>query len=133
VKTKRKVAGKDWEFDGTTITVHIPMAWKRHGSRKVIIAPDGSEAWAPAKWRPNDTPIHARAQRWTWRRSDSTYRLPPSGGRKTRSDPCDSAAAADPLLDDGNVTEPRLTRRQFVCSSAGHGRCVLRHGRTRRA
>jgi hypothetical protein len=25
VKTKRKVAGKNWEFDGTTITVRIPM------------------------------------------------------------------------------------------------------------
>jgi hypothetical protein len=32
VKTKRKVAGKDWEFDGSTITVRIPMTWKRHGA-----------------------------------------------------------------------------------------------------
>ena len=25
MKTKRKVAGHNWEFDGTTITVRIPM------------------------------------------------------------------------------------------------------------
>ena len=25
MKTKRKVAGKNWEFDGQTITVRIPM------------------------------------------------------------------------------------------------------------
>jgi hypothetical protein len=40
MKTKRKVAGKDWEFDGSTINVHIPMTWRRHGSRKVIVAPE---------------------------------------------------------------------------------------------
>jgi hypothetical protein len=25
------------------------MTWKRHGGRKVIIALDGSDAWAPGK------------------------------------------------------------------------------------
>jgi hypothetical protein len=66
VKTKRKVAGQNWEFDGSTITVRIPMTWKRHGGRKVIIAPDGSDAWAPAKPRPDETLIRAlvRAHRW---------------------------------------------------------------------
>jgi hypothetical protein len=66
VKTKRKVAGQNWEFDGSTITVHIPMAWKRRGGRKVIIVPDGGDPWAPAKPRPDDTLIRAlvRAHRW---------------------------------------------------------------------
>ena len=41
--SKRKIAGQNWEFDGKTITVRIPMTWKRHGGRKVIIAPDGSD------------------------------------------------------------------------------------------
>jgi hypothetical protein len=39
-------AKPNWEFDGQAITVRIPMAWKRHGGRKVIIAPDASDAWA---------------------------------------------------------------------------------------
>lgn len=66
MKAKRKVAGHDWELDGDTIIVTIPMAWKRRGGRKVIIAPDGSDAWAPAKPRPDETLIRAlaRAHRW---------------------------------------------------------------------
>ena len=49
-----------WDFDGSTITVRIPMTWKRRGSRKVIVAPDGGDAW------PDDTLIRAlaRAHRW---------------------------------------------------------------------
>jgi hypothetical protein len=76
MKTKRKVAGKDWEFDGKTITVHIPMTWKRHGGRKVIIAPDGGDAWAPAKPRPDETLIRAlaRAHRWKRMLEEGRYR-----------------------------------------------------------
>ena len=49
-----------WDFDGSTITVRIPMTWKRRGGRKVIVAPDGGDAW------PDDTLIRAlaRAHRW---------------------------------------------------------------------
>ena len=68
MKTKREVAGKDWEFDGSTITVRIPMAWKRRGGRKVIIAPDGGDAWAPAKPRPDETLIRALARAHRWKR-----------------------------------------------------------------
>ena len=68
MKTKWKVAGKDWEFDGSTITVRIPMTWKRHGGRKVIIAPDGGDAWAPAKPRPDETLIRALARAHRWKR-----------------------------------------------------------------
>ena len=76
MKTKREVAGKNWEFDGKTITVHIPMTWKRHGGRKVIIAPDGGDAWAPAKPRPDETLIRALARAHRWKRmiEDGTYR-----------------------------------------------------------
>ena len=76
MKTKRKVAGKDWEFDGSTITVRIPMTWKRRGGRKVIIAPDGGDAWAPAKPRPDETLIRAlaRAHRWKRMLEDGRYR-----------------------------------------------------------
>ena len=68
MRTKRKVAGKDWEFDGSTVTVHIPMTWKRHGGRKVIIAPDGGDAWVPAKPRPDETLIRALVRAHRWRR-----------------------------------------------------------------
>lgn len=60
------IAGTNWELDGTTIIVTIPMTWKRRGGRKVIIAPDGGDAWAPAKSRHDETLIRAltRAHRW---------------------------------------------------------------------
>ena len=68
MKTKRKVTGKDWEFDGSTITVRIPMIWKRRGGRKMIIASDGSDAWAPAKPRSDETLIRALARAHRWKR-----------------------------------------------------------------
>jgi hypothetical protein len=55
MKARRKIAGQNWEFDGSTITVHIPVAWKRRGGCKVIIAPDGGDAWVPANPRPDET------------------------------------------------------------------------------
>jgi hypothetical protein len=33
--------------DGSTITVFVPMAWRRRGGRKVIVAPSGCADWAP--------------------------------------------------------------------------------------
>jgi hypothetical protein len=52
------------------------MQWKRRGGRKVIIAPGGGDAWAPAKPRPDETLIRAlaRAHRWKRMLEDGTYR-----------------------------------------------------------
>jgi hypothetical protein len=44
------------------------MAWKRRGGQKVIIAPDGSDAWAPTKARPDETLIRALARAHRWNR-----------------------------------------------------------------
>jgi hypothetical protein len=76
VSGKRKISGQNWEFDGSTITVRIPMTWKRRGGRKVIIALDGGDAWAPARRRPDDTLIRALARAHRWKRliEDGTYR-----------------------------------------------------------
>jgi hypothetical protein len=75
VKTKRKVAGQNWKFDGSTITVHIPVTWKRRGGRKVIIAPDGGDVWFPTT-RPDETLIRAlvRAHRWKALLDAGSYR-----------------------------------------------------------
>ena len=79
MKATRGAAHQDWEFDGKTITVHIPMAWKRHGGRKVIIAPDGGDAWAPPKPRPDETLIRALARAHRWRRLIG-WEVPVGGG-----------------------------------------------------
>ena len=76
MKAKRKMAELDWELDDNTIVVTIPMQWKRYGGRKVIVAPDSGDAWAPAKPRPDETLIRAMARAHRWRRliENGTYR-----------------------------------------------------------
>ena len=76
MKAPRGWAADDWAFDGQTITVRIPMQWKRRVGRKVIIAPDGGDAWAPAKPRPDETLIRAlaRAHRWKRMLEEGRYR-----------------------------------------------------------
>ena len=66
MRGKRKISGQNWEFDGSSITVRIPMTFVRRGGRKVIVAPDGGDTWAPARPRPDEALIRAlvRAHRW---------------------------------------------------------------------
>jgi hypothetical protein len=54
--------------DGKTIIVKIPMKFRRHGGRKLIVAPDGSDAWMPQKPRRDDTLIKAIARAHRWKR-----------------------------------------------------------------
>ena len=73
---KPDISRANWRLEGTTIVVDIPMQWKRRGGRKVIIAPDGSDAWAPAKPRHDETLIRAlaRAHRWKRMLEEGRYR-----------------------------------------------------------
>jgi hypothetical protein len=51
--------------DGTTIPVSVPMAWRRRGGRKVIVAPPGCDDWAPPpKIDRALVKALARAHRW---------------------------------------------------------------------
>jgi hypothetical protein len=44
------------------------MTWKRRGGQKVIIAPDGGDAWASTKARPDEALIRALARAHRWKR-----------------------------------------------------------------
>ena len=68
MKSRTHGAETSWTLDGKTITVSIPMMWKRRGGQKVIIAPDGGDAWAPTKARPDETLIRALARAHRWKR-----------------------------------------------------------------
>lgn len=68
MKAKPSAPRANWQLEGNTIIVTIPMTWKRRGCRKVIIAPDGSDAWAPAKPRHDETLIRALARAHRWKR-----------------------------------------------------------------
>jgi len=76
MKPNPDIARANWRLEGTTIVVDIPMQWKRRGGRKMIIAPDGGDAWAPAKPRPDETLIRAlaRAHRWKRMLEEGRYR-----------------------------------------------------------
>jgi hypothetical protein len=53
--------------DGSTITVFVPIAWRRRGGRKVIVAPPGSGDWAPPP-KIDGALIKALARAHRWRR-----------------------------------------------------------------
>ena len=51
--------------DDTTITVFVPMVWRRRGGRKVVVAPPGCDDWAPPpKFDRALVKALARAHRW---------------------------------------------------------------------
>jgi hypothetical protein len=53
--------------DGTTITVFVPMTWRRRGGRKVIVAPPGCADWAPPP-KFDRAPVKALARAHHWQR-----------------------------------------------------------------
>ncbi len=60
---KRDVTISD---DGRTITVHIPMAFRKRGGRKLVVTPDGAE-WAPRP-RVDNAMVKALARAFRWRK-----------------------------------------------------------------
>ncbi len=61
-------AAQNWRLEGNAITVRVPVTFVRRGGRKAIVAPDGGDAWAPAKPRPDETLIRALARAHRWKR-----------------------------------------------------------------
>ena len=53
--------------DGQTLTVRVPMAFRKRGGRKLIIAPDGG-AWAPPRRRVDNAMVKAIARAFRWRK-----------------------------------------------------------------
>jgi hypothetical protein len=52
--------------DGETITVHIPLTFKKCGGRKLVVTPDGAE-WAPRP-RVDNAMVKALARAFRWRK-----------------------------------------------------------------
>lgn len=56
--------------DGSTVTVHVPMTFRRRGCRKVVIAPGGQPStpqhWAPQRPRVDSTLVRALARAFRW-------------------------------------------------------------------
>jgi hypothetical protein len=54
--------------DGRTLTVHVPFAFRKRGGRKLVIAPQGAEAWAPPRPRADSAMVKALARAFRWRK-----------------------------------------------------------------
>ena len=54
--------------DGNTITVRVPMTFRRFGGRKLVIAPEGGEVPAPEPPELDNPLIRALARAFRWRR-----------------------------------------------------------------
>jgi hypothetical protein len=52
--------------DDKTITVHIPLTFRKRGGRKRVVTPDGAE-WAPRP-RVDNAMVKALARAFRWRR-----------------------------------------------------------------
>ena len=52
--------------DGETITVHIPLTFRKRGGRKLVVTPDGAK-WAPRP-RVNNAMVKALARAFRWRK-----------------------------------------------------------------
>ena len=52
--------------DGETITVHIPLTFRKRGGRKLVVTPDGA-LWAPRP-RVDNATVKALARAFRWRK-----------------------------------------------------------------
>lgn len=52
--------------DGETITVHIPLTFRKRGGRKLVVTPDGAE-WAPQP-QVDNAMVKALARAFRWRK-----------------------------------------------------------------
>jgi hypothetical protein len=54
--------------DGRTVTVRVPISIRRHGSRKLVLAPDGTtHTWAAPSRRIDNAMLKAIARAFRWR------------------------------------------------------------------
>jgi hypothetical protein len=69
------IQGAETRLDGTTLVVHIPMRFQRRGSRKRIVATDGSELVPATKPQPDGALVKAVARAWRWQKllDDGVY------------------------------------------------------------
>ena len=54
--------------DGRILSVRVPMTFKTHGGRKLVVSPDGVPSWAKPRTRIDNTMAKALARAFRWRK-----------------------------------------------------------------
>jgi hypothetical protein len=54
--------------DGGTLTVRVPLTFRKRGGRKLVIAPYDSDSWAPPRPRVDNAMVKAIARAFRWRK-----------------------------------------------------------------
>ncbi len=63
------------DHDAGTLTITVPMKFRKRGGRKLVIGPSGADAWAPSRPRVDNAMVKAlaRAHRWQKLLDDGRY------------------------------------------------------------
>ncbi len=56
------------DVTGDSVTVRVPMTFRKRGGRKQVIAPDGAVSWVPPRARVDNTMVKALARAFRWRK-----------------------------------------------------------------
>ena len=61
--------------DAGALTVTVPMTFRKRGGRKLVIAPNGADAWALPRTRIDNTMVKALARAHRWKKLLDTGRF----------------------------------------------------------
>lgn len=53
--------------DGSAITVHVPLTFRRRGGRKLVVTPNGEQLWAPPTPKIDKPLVRALARAFRWK------------------------------------------------------------------
>lgn len=62
-------------YDAGALTVTVPMTFRKRGGRKLVIAPNGADAWALPRARIDNTMVKALARAHRWKKQLDTGRF----------------------------------------------------------
>jgi hypothetical protein len=62
------MSGAKISQDGSTLTVRVPLTFRKRGGRKLVIAPNGSDSWSTPQPRVDNTIVKALARAFRWRK-----------------------------------------------------------------
>jgi hypothetical protein len=62
------IARAEISKDGGTLTVRIPLTFRKRGGRTLVIVPPGVDQWAPPRPRVDNTMVKAIARAFRWRK-----------------------------------------------------------------